>query len=184
MALAALVPAAGAGAQTAPPVAAAPEPARLVAAQALIEKFMPGDRRDAMIEQMLRPMLENMRGAMFDDAMFGDIKSDPKLSAAVDGFVKAEFERAIVLMKATMPAMMDAMARAYARRFTLDQLQSLNAFFDTPAGRAYAEQAPSLMGDPDVLAAQRMMMTQAMAGMDQRVDAFAAKVVAETGKED
>lgn len=167
-------------AQTAPSAATAPDPARLAVAKLLIERFMPADRRDAMIEQMVRPIMDNARQAMFSGPLFESIKAeDPKLQATIDDFMNQEFEHSIATTKAAMSALADAMARAYARRFTIEQLQALQAFFETPAGRAYVEQAPTLMSDPDILAVQRTMMTEAMAGMQQRIAAFGAKVAKE-----
>lgn len=175
--LAALSPSA-AHAQTAPAAVAAPDPARLAVAKILIERFMPADRRDAMVEQMVRPMMDAARETMFSGALFESIKADdPKLQATIDDFMKQEFEHSLARMKAAMPALADAMARAYARRFTLEQLQAISAFYETPAGRAFAEQAPTLMSDPDILAVQRTMMTEAMAGMEQRIAGFSAKMV-------
>lgn len=174
--LAALSPPVAAHAQAAPSAVAAPDPERLAVAKMLIERFMPADRRDAMVEQMVRPMMENAREAMFSGQLFESIRADdPKLRATIDDFMKQEFEHSIASTKAAMPRLADAMARAYARRFTLDQLQALHTFFETPAGRAYAERAPSLMSDPDILAVQRAMMTEMMTGMEQRIAAFGAK---------
>lgn len=178
--LAAISPSVAVHAQTAPSAAAVPDPARLAVAKVLIERFMPADRRDAMVEQMVRPMMDNARQAMLGGPLFESIKAeDPKLQATIDDFMKQEFEHTIANTKAAMPALADAMARAYARRFTLEQLQALQAFFETPAGRAYVEQAPTLMSDPDILAVQRMMMTEAMTGMQNRIAAFGAKVAKE-----
>jgi hypothetical protein len=175
-----LSPITSVAAQTAPVTAADPEPARLAAAQALISRIMPADKRDAMVEQMLRPMMENIRGAVLSGPKFEAARADnPKLAATVETFMKEEFERSIETMKAAMPAMTDAMARAYGRRFTLDQLQALDTFFQTPAGRAYVEVAPTIMTDPDLLAVQRSMMTDAMTGLQQRMAAFGAKIDAE-----
>jgi hypothetical protein len=175
-----LAPTASAGAQTAPVTAAAPEPARLVAAHALIDRIMPAAQRDSMVEQMVRPMMENMRGAVLSGPKFEAAKAEnPKLVATIEAFMKDEFEHSIVTMKASMPAMFDAMARAYARRFTLDQLKAIDAFFQTPAGQAYVTLAPTVMVDPDFLAVQRSMMTDAMTGMQQRLAALSAKIDAE-----
>lgn len=175
-----LAPTASAGAQTAPATATAPEPARLAAAQALMSRIMPADKRDAMVEQMVRPMMENIRGAVFSGPKFESAKvENPKLAATIEAFMKDEFEHSIVRVKASMPAMFDAMARAYARRFTLDQLQAIDSFFQTPAGHAYVTQAPLVMTDPDFLAVQRSMMTDAMTGMQQRMAALGAKIDAE-----
>jgi hypothetical protein len=172
-----------AGAQTAP-VAAAPEPARLAAAQALIEQIMPADRREAMIEQMVRPMIANAREAMANAPMFANMARDnPKLSSAMNGFMDEEFERSIATTKAAMPALFDAMARAYARRFTLDQMRDIGNFFKTPSGRVYVETAPTIMSDPDVMAAQRAMMTQTMSGMQERMAKLVETLAAEAKKQ-
>lgn len=177
IALAVALPSAPALAQTAPAPAAAPDPARVTAAQAVIGKIMPADQRDEMIDRMIRPMMGNMRSAMMESPMFAKAKADnPKFAPMMDEFIKGEFERSIALTKAAMPAMLDAMARAYARRFTLDELKAVSAFFDTPAGRAYATQAPTIMADPDVLASQRAMMTEAMQGVQERALALAARL--------
>jgi hypothetical protein len=178
LAMLAVAPPTAAHAQTAPAAVDAPDPARLAVAKILIERLMPADRRDAMVEQMVRPMMDNARDAMLSGQLFESVPAgDPKLQAAIDDFMKQEFEHSLTRMKATMPALADAMARAYARRFTLEQLQAISAFYETPAGRAFAEQAPSLMSDPDILAVQRTMMTEAMAGMEQRIAGFGAKMV-------
>ncbi|WP_213982514.1 DUF2059 domain-containing protein [Sphingomonas sp. dw_22] len=177
--LAVALPAAPALAQTASSTATAPDPARLAAAQALIGKIMPADQRDAMIERMVRPMMENMRSAMMSSPMFDAAKAEnPKFAEVMDEFIKGEFEHSISMTKAAMPGMLDAMARAYARRFTLDDLKAISAFFETPAGRLYAAQAATIMSDPDVLAAQRTMMTEAMSGMQERVEALTARLSA------
>lgn len=178
-----LTPIAPGTAQTAP-VAAAPDAARLAAAQALIEQIMPADRRDAMVEQMVRPMLANAREAMANAPMFADMARDnPKLATAMNGFMDEEFERSLATTKAAMPAMFDAMARAYARRFTLDQMRDIGDFFKTPSGRAYVETAPTIMSDPDVMAAQRAMMTQTMSGMQERMAKLVETLRAEAKKQ-
>jgi hypothetical protein len=158
-----------------PPATAAPDATRLAAAQALIARIMPPERIDAMVDQTIRPMMANLRQAMASaPEMQQAFASDPKAKGALDGFIDSELERSVALTKEWMPAMLDAMARAYARRFTLVQLREIDAFFMTPAGKAYAEQGSTIMADPDVLAAQRTMMTKAMDGIQQRAAAMAA----------
>ncbi len=51
------------------------------------------------------------------------------------------------------PPMRAGLARAYARRFSADQLTQINGFFATPAGRAYASEAMALQTDPEVMLA-------------------------------
>jgi hypothetical protein len=173
---------AAAMAQTAPAVQA-PEPARIAAAKALIAKIMPPERTDAMIDQMMRPMMENLRNAMAQaPQMQAAFAKDPKAKAMLDGFVSDELQHSMALTKSSMPTMLEAMARAYARRFTVAQLNDVSAFFDTPSGKLYAEQAPTVMADPDVLAAQRAVMEKSIRGTMERAQAMVAKFAAEQDK--
>lgn len=181
-ALAAAAPAAAQNAAPAPTpaAAAAPDPARVAAATQLITRLLPADRAEAMIDQMIRPTMGNLHAAM---AQAPELKAafarNPKARAALDAFVADEVARSTAIVKQALPTLRTAMARAYARRFTEAQLNEIAAFFDTPTGRLYAEQAPTLMGDPDIVAAQRAMMAQAMQGVAERAQAMAAKLAAE-----
>jgi hypothetical protein len=181
LAFAAGLPAVPALAQASPPPpAAAPDPVRLAAARTIIDTMMPPAQRDDMLERMARPMMENMRSTMMSSPMFAPDKgANPKMVALMDSFTKDMFEREIVLMKAEAPALFDAMARAYARRFSLADLKAIGAFFETPAGRTYAAQAPTIMTDPDVLSAQRNLITKSMAAMQDRLAEFTEKMAAE-----
>lgn len=166
-------------AQTAPVAAApAPDPARLAAAKSLIGKIMPADRMDAMIEQMMAPMMASLRDAMAQEpGAQAALADNPEARAAISTFIEGESARSIALAKASMPAMVDAMARAYARRFSLAQLNDIDAFFGTPSGRAYAEQAGALMSDPDIIAVQRAMMMKGLEGIQQRAGALSETLV-------
>jgi hypothetical protein len=51
------------------------------------------------------------------------------------------------------PPMRAGLAKAYARRFSADQLTELNGFFATPTGGLYAGEAMTLQADPEVMLA-------------------------------
>ncbi len=51
------------------------------------------------------------------------------------------------------PPMRDGLARAYARKFSAQQLGDLNAFLATPTGQAYGAEWMSLQADPEVMIA-------------------------------
>jgi hypothetical protein len=68
-----------------------------------------------------------------------------------------------------LPGMLDAMARAYARRFTLSQLTDIATFFGTPSGQVYLAQAPTIMSDPDVAAWMGALMKNSMQQMPERM---------------
>ncbi|MDT8760359.1 DUF2059 domain-containing protein [Sphingomonas psychrotolerans] len=138
-----------------------------------------------MVDQMVRPVVDNMRQAMSTDPQFVALRNEnPKFGPLFDDFMASEFEHSLATTKAAMPALIDAMARAYARRFTIEQLTAISAFFDTPAGRAFVDQSMTIMSDPDILAVQRKMIAEAVTGLQKRAETFAGKVVEAAGKDD
>lgn len=165
-----------------PPGAATPEsldPARLAAADKLIEATYPADRREQVVASMMKTMIANLTGGM---------RSNPQIAAAFDSDPRVEpiFTRFLARvetdsearLKAALPGMIEAIRRAYARRFTTDQMTELAAFFSTPTGRAYFEQGQSIMSDPDVAAWQRTMMADAFGKMPEQMRALFAELSA------
>lgn len=49
------------------------------------------------------------------------------------------------------PPMREGLARAYARKFSFEQLTELNGFFATPTGSVYASESFLLQADPEVM---------------------------------
>jgi hypothetical protein len=157
----------------------APDATRLVAAQKLIGTLIPPTLRDRMVDDMMRPMMANMRQAMIQSPqMQSMLASDPKVQGIFTRFMDAQFERVTDTVRKGMPGMMEAMSRAYARRFTLPQMAEIGAFFATPTGQAYVQQAPTIMNDPDVATWMRQYMTSAMADMPGQVDALMQELAA------
>lgn len=171
------LPAAALAQQATPPAtaAAAPiEPARLAAARQVIDLIMPPATRATMIRSMLDPMLTNIRQGMMQAPVFADaIGRDQRARATFDTFMTRQNEKTMAMLEADLPSMVEAMSRAYARRFTVAQLGDLRTFFETPTGQVYMREASTLMSDPDVAAWQRQMMARSMERVQQDVAAFA-----------
>ncbi|MFT3968182.1 MAG: DUF2059 domain-containing protein [Sphingobium sp.] len=84
---------------------------------------------DATIRQVMEivdPAFEQRNKAMFDGMMTG-------MADIMNGFE---------------PEIRDALSEAYAAKFTTAQLKEMNAFFATPTGSLYAENAMTLAMDP------------------------------------
>ncbi len=79
---------------------------------------------------------------------------------------------------AHLPTMLDAMAKAYARRFTLVQLKEMSVFFATPTGQAYLMQAPTIMSDPDVGVWMNQLMTRSMHRLPEQMAKLKADIEA------
>ena len=153
---------------------AAPDPARLAAARELIDVLMPPESRAWMIEGMIAPMLGNLQQGMAQSPMFSSaMAQDPQMQTQFAAFMDRQQTRTMTLMRDGLPSMVDAMARAYARRFDVAQCRDIKAFFATPSGRAYMQQSLTIMADPDVAAWQRSMMESSMAHMQADVAEFA-----------
>ena len=153
---------------------AAPDPARLAAARELIDVLMPPESRARMIEGMIAPMLGNLQQGIAQSPMFSSaMAQDPQMQTQFAAFMDRQQTRTMTLMRDGLPSMVDAMARAYARRFDVAQCRDIKAFFATPSGRAYMQQSLTIMADPDVAAWQRSMMESSMAHMQADVAEFA-----------
>lgn len=155
------------------------EPARVASAKSLMDVIMPPAKREAMIEGIMRGMMNNVTQMMTSNpemtAAFG---GDKRVTEIFDRFMKRQQESSIKMLKDNFPGMMDAMTNAYARRFTAVQLGEMRTFFETPTGQIYVDQAATIMNDPDVMAWQRDLMTKGFSQMPKDIDAMMAEIKA------
>ena len=159
--------------------AAAIDPARLAAATELLDVLMPPATREQMMTGMMAPMLANVRRGVSENPSFAAaMNGDPKLKAMFDRFMAQQQARTTDMMRRSLPGMIPAMVRAYARRFDVQQLREIRAFFETPTGRAYMQTSFTIMSDPDIAAWQRQMMQEAMSHVLEDVASFAREAAA------
>lgn len=182
LALAATIAAPAAQAAPAPAATEAPDPARLAAAKQVLDVLMPPDKRAAMFDAIMAPMYANMRQAMRESPPMKGRENDPKMTAFVERMMEKQEERSGALLRENLPGMFQAMERAYARRFTVEQLNEVGAFFATPTGRVYMERGMTIMADPDVLAWQRSLMQRTMTGLEADMKTMIAEIEAEAAK--
>ena len=169
-------------ANNAPLVARATEtidPARVAAARTLLDVVMPSTKRDGMIDGMLKGMMVNLSQMMVNSPKLkAAYEGDPRAGTIFQRFFVQQQQSTIAMLKQNFPGMVDAMARAYARRFTTAQMGELRAFFETPTGRLYIDQAATIASDSDVAAWQRDLMIKSMARIPADVDAMMAEIKA------
>ena len=175
----ALMLAVPAGAQTATAPVTAPDAARLAAADRLLTVILPPARFQTMIDGMMKGIEANMLQA---------IRSNPAMATMFDGDARVRpiFERymtrltadSAAAMRVEQPAMMTAMARAYARRFTVAQMGEVEAFFATPTGQLYMDQGATIMTDPDVAAWQQRIARQQFARLPNAIATMTAELEA------
>ncbi|WP_152578169.1 DUF2059 domain-containing protein [Polymorphobacter fuscus] len=162
-------------AQAAPPAAQAADidPARLASATRLVDAVMPASLRDNLINQTTGTMMANVNRSVLDSPqMTAMFQKQPRARAIVERYMAQQADETRVTMRETMPAMMTVMARAYARRLTVAQMEEAQRFFATAAGQAYVFAAPAVMADPEFAALMQTTMAKAMARMPVRAKAM------------
>jgi hypothetical protein len=172
-------------AQSAAPAADAIDPARIASASALIDILMPPSERMEMLEAVLKPMYANIRQSMGKDPKFDSLfQSNPEARKLFDEFMVTQEARSIGTLRQTLPRMIEAMQRAYARRFTVAQMGEMSAFFRTPTGQIYIKQATTIMADPDVQQWQREIMSASLRNLQNDMGGLIAQLSALAKKDD
>lgn len=140
------------------------DPAKLEVARQIIAIVLPPDQREAMIDRTLDAMMKAiLAGSMRANGLDAKLNDNPKLRDVFARFVDRQRQLAKDDLHKALPDLVEAYARAYARIFTLEDLQAINAFVHTPAGARYVQRSPELISDPDVAAWQRDIAARAAA---------------------
>jgi hypothetical protein len=189
IALALALPGAAA-AQTVPPAAPQPasaDPARLAVAGKVVAKLVPQGvylrmMRDAF-PQMMDAMIARMSGMTAADLGEKDksgktleqlaAEKDPAFRERMTILTRVMGEEMGKLMDGLEPRVRVALGKSFARRFTLQQLNDLDAFFATPSGSAFAKDYLLTFMDPEMMqemSAATPEIMRAMPAIMQRVE--------------
>ncbi|MBX3594931.1 DUF2059 domain-containing protein [Sphingomonas sp.] len=146
--------------------------ARLTTARAIVELSMPESQRDAMFGQMMDAMMANMLGGMMkgDPKLAATLRENPEAARVFAAFVARQKQLSLADLKQTTPEMIEAIAQAYARRFTLAELTQIEAFVRTDAGARFVQAGPTLFSDPAIAAWQRGIAEKAQARMPAEIN--------------
>ena len=157
----------------------APDPARVAVARKLMDQIMPPATRDQMMASIMTGMSRNMVGAMRGNPeIAASMDKLPGAQGVFDKFMERQIAASTQDLIAHLPSMLDAMAIAYARRFTLVQLNEMATFFATSTGQAYIAQSPTIMTDPDVGKWMNDLMTRSMQRMPGQMAELKAEIEA------
>jgi hypothetical protein len=188
---AAIAAATPAAAQVGPPaapsaaVAEAVDPQRLAAATAVVEYLWPL----GTFERIVRGPMDQMMSSMFDMRL-SDIapgleedgkksrpaeadmslremmaKGDPHFDERMKITNRVMMEEMVPMMGRMEPAVRTGLSRAYARKFTVEQLEEMRRFFATPAGGAFARESMLLSIDPEIMTAMAGFIPEMMKEM-------------------
>ena len=154
---------------------------RLAAARPVIDRVWPVGSYARLIHIVMGPVMQDTVARSFNmklgdlvpgiegkDAKTSDkasetlgqmaAKDDPYIQQRVTLTLNAVGDELAKLMTDAEPGVRDALAHAYARRFTVAQLGELDRFFATPTGQAYAADQLTLMMTPDMTKAMQAFL--------------------------
>lgn len=178
-----------AGAQDAPGSnAIAIEPARLAAAQRTVMRILPPGTYARMMNSSMEPMMDMVlanaaKMPLRDLAAVGGLAEeelatvpegtledmltilDPAYQERMRLTTRTMFGEMSGLMNDFEPVIRDGLAQAYAKRFTVAQLDELTAFFSSGTGALYAADSFAMFMDPAVMAKMQEFMPQMMQAM-------------------
>lgn len=138
---------------------------------------MPPAQREAMTSAMVDAMLQNMAtGLLNSDPIKTVFERRPEARPLFERFMERQRGLAQQSMRRNLPSMIEAMAMAYARRFTATELAEMEAFFSTPTGQTYVVQSGQIMTDPAVAAWQQRIMAEDIQRMPAEMSRFRAEL--------
>lgn len=175
------------------------DPVRLAAARPVVEKLWPRGTYRRMMDGVMSGMMQQVMNQMFDmpardfataggastestdaigDKTMGELisQADPHFRERTTIATDVMLKEMIPLIEKLEPAIRDALAVVYARKFSSAQLADLNGFFATPSGQAFAGEFMMTFVDPELTGQMQAFVPELIATMP----AIMTKVAAAT----
>jgi hypothetical protein len=153
------------------------DPARLAAARTTVDHIWPIGTYERMMKGSMDKIMDNVMASMFDMRV-GDLdagrapdgkklkpaeanmtlreamaKADPHFQERMRISNRVMMAEMLPVMNRLEPDIRAGLARAYARKFSVEQLGEMNRFFASPVGAAYARESMTMWMDPEIAAA-------------------------------
>ncbi len=163
------------------------DPARLAVAQKTVSKLIPpgtykrimkdvmDNMANGMVQQMMGLDASTIAGAAGDSKSASDVKGktlgdlaaekDPHFKERMDITMKVMFAEMGDIMNDMEPVVRDALSKIYARKYSVNELNDMNAFFATPSGAAFAANFMATFTDKEMMDASFGMMPKMMEAM-------------------
>ena len=158
---------------------------RLPQAEIIVDKVFPSGSFARMMEDTLEPMMDSILASVGElplgqiaalagrdadsvaemgDARLGEVMAilDPAYQERNKIVSKITVDMTLELMAKIEPSYRAGLTRAYAVRFTQEEMAELNRFFETPVGSHYASESMMIYADPQVMSAMNEMMPAMM----------------------
>ncbi len=171
---------------SAPPAPAADatelDPKAVALAQEILDIGMPPESRPAMFAGIMDSLRSQIRDSMSKITGTGDAEADAIIGRGIDRM----YTEMTAQMNKHLPDFYRAMARAYARQFSFEDLTQIRAFVGTPTGQRFFSRSASVMRDPDVIEANRRSMVDIMGlapqMQKQMIEELAAHIAKKEGQ--
>ena len=153
------------------------DPVAIDLAPQLLEIIAPPTARQNKLAERFKFIAEQARASYATQTSAGD----PKFSALVDKSMDEMWQQMVVVMGRHIPAYYNAMARAYARKFSVSELHEILTFARAPAGLKFLQNGNLIVQDADVVAVQQQMMVDMTDGLPElrkKTDASIADYIA------
>jgi len=154
------------------PAAPADQAAKLAEAHAIIGVMFPESQRDSMYRKLQASLLQQMMPPR------EKWMQQPGVKEIFDEFIAQATAKQRVVLEKYLPLQMDAMALAYARKFSLAELKDIDAFAHTPSGRHYLLESTAIIGDPDVAKVNTSLVADVRAATEAMMPGFKDKLIA------
>ncbi len=128
----------------------------LALAKVIIDTMYPIDMREDMLLEVAANVGRQIAQTSASDPIF----QEPGIKAIMDKFLADLPETLRPAFAKHMPLIFDATAVAYTRAFTLDELQDISRFAQTPSGQRYFSNLSGLLGDPAVAVANQGLIEE------------------------
>lgn len=166
---------------------------RVPQAELVVAQVFPAGTYRKMMDQMMGPMMDGMMGSLqqmpladlarlggmeqselaaMGDATLGEMSAiiDPAYEERNRVIGQVSIDMATGMMDRIEPNYRAGLARAYAVRFSSDELAELQRMFSTPVGARYASESMLIYADPQVMAAMNELMPAMFEMMPQMIE--------------
>ncbi|MEY3703177.1 MAG: hypothetical protein RLZZ561_797 [Pseudomonadota bacterium] len=186
---------------------AAADSARLAAATRVVDRLWPSGTYRRMMDATLNQVMDQVTQSMFgmkasDFVPPADAKAkrdvgnktmaemaeqdDPHFRERMKITMDVMVREMVPLIEQTEPDVRAALARIYARDYSVAQLAELETFLKSPTGIAFSERWITATADPEMMKTLQSFipkMMQAMPGIMQKAQAATAHLPAPKGQE-
>lgn len=167
-----------------PAIKGEPSAAQLAAARRFIDAAIPPAERAHFFDEIVDATIVPLMGRMLQTTQIRTaLQAHPALRPILGQFAGHQRELALADMHAHLPQLIEAQVIAYARLFSVDELDRLAGFFAQPLGRKYLQQTLLLSTQPELAAWQQGMIARVQARAPAEVQQLMTNIQAALAKE-